>query len=171
LTNYDWNNAMNQKQNVSTIIVTVQNKPGVLFKIAGLIRRRRFNIESLTVSHTHEPNISRFTILVHGDKKVVEQMGKQLYRIVEVLKVNDPSEDEVVARELALLKVSLKKSGSRVEITNIADHFRAKVVNVHPDNMILEITGDEKKIDAFYENMRKFGVIEFVRTGRTALFK
>jgi acetolactate synthase I/III small subunit len=162
---------MTQKQNLSTLIVTVQNKPGVLFKIAGLIRRRRFNIESLTVSHTHDPFISRFTILVHGDKKIVEQMGKQLYRIVEVLKVNDPPEEKIVARELALIKVSISKKGSRVEITNIAEHFRAKVVNVHPDNMILEITGDETKIDAFYENMRKFGIIEFVRTGRTALFK
>ena len=98
-------------------------------------------------------------------------MSKQLYRIVEVLKVSDPKDVEIVAKELALIKVSIKKDGSRVEITNIANHFRARVVNVNPEYMILEVTGNEEKIDAFYENTRKFGIIEFVRTGRTALFK
>lgn len=162
---------MDKNNNLSTLIVAVQNKPGVLFRIAGLIRRRRFNIESLTVSHTENPQISRFTILVRGEKDIVEKMSKQLYRIVEVLKVSDPLSSEIVARELALIKVSLRKEGSRIEISNIAKHFRAKVVNIHPDYMILEITGDEEKIDAFYANMKKFGIIEFVRTGRTALFK
>lgn len=159
------------KEKLSTLIVTVQNKPGVLFKVAGLIRKRRFNIESLTVSHTHQKGISRFTILVNGDEDVVEKMSKQLYRIVEVLKVNDPKEDEIVAKELALIKVSVAKPGSRMDVSDIAKHFRAKVVNVHPEYVMLEITGDEKKIDSFYENMQKFGVIEFVRTGRAALFK
>ncbi|OGG26369.1 acetolactate synthase small subunit [Candidatus Gottesmanbacteria bacterium RIFCSPLOWO2_01_FULL_39_12b] len=162
---------MNIKNNLSTLIVSVQNRPGVLFRIAGLIRRRRFNIESLTVSHTENPQLSRFTILVRGDKETVEKMSKQLYRIVEVLKVSDPKDVEIVAKELALIKVSIKKDGSRVEITNIANHFRARVVNVNPEYMILEVTGNEEKIDAFYENTRKFGIIEFVRTGRTALFK
>lgn len=162
---------MEKNNNLSTLIVSVQNKPGVLFRIAGLIRRRRFNIESLTVSHTENPGISRFTILVRGEKDIVEKMSKQLYRIVEVLKVSDPAVSEIVARELALIKVSTKKQGSRIEISNIADHFRARVVNIHPEYMILEITGDEGKIDAFYKNMKKFGIIEFVRTGRTALFK
>lgn len=162
---------MKAENNLSTLIVSVQNRPGVLFRIAGLIRRRRFNIESLTVSHTENPLVSRFTILVRGNKETVEKMSKQLYRIVEVLKVSDPKDEEIVARELALLKVSTKKEGARVEITNIANHFRAKVVNVNPEHMILEVTGDEEKIEAFYENMRKFGIIEFVRTGRTALFK
>ena len=162
---------MNTKNNLSTLIVSVQNRPGVLFRIAGLIRRRRFNIESLTVSHTENSQISRFTILVRGEKDIVEKMSKQLYRVVEVLKISDPANEEIVARELALIKVSTKKEGSRIEITNIANHFRAKVVNVHPEYMMLEVTGDEEKIDAFYENMRKFGIIEFVRTGRTALFK
>src|SRR3989338_9714201 len=162
---------MNIKNNLSTLIVSVQNRPGVLFRIAGLIRRRRFNIESLTVSHTENPQLSRFTILVRGDKETVEKMSKQLYRIVKVLKVSDPKDVEIVAKELALIKVSIKKDGSRVEITNIANHFRARVVNVNPEYMILEVTGNEEKIDAFYENTRKFGIIEFVRTGRTALFK
>lgn len=159
------------KNNLSTLIVSVQNRPGVLFKIAGLIRRRRFNIESLTVSHTENPKISRFTILVRGEKDIVEKMSKQLYRIVEVLKVSDPSNEEIVARELALIKVSTKKEGARLEISSIVDHFRARVVNIHPEYMMIEVTGDEEKIDAFYENMRKYGIIEFVRTGRTALFK
>lgn len=157
--------------NLSTLIVSVQNKPGVLFKIAGLIRRRRFNIESLTVSHTENPEVSRFTILVRGEKDIVEKMSKQFYRIVEVLKVSDCQDEEIVARELALIKVSTSKQGSRMEISNIAGHFRARVINVHPKYMMLEVTGDEEKIDAFYENMKKFGIIEFVRTGRTALFK
>lgn len=162
---------METKNNLSTLIVSVQNKPGVLFKIAGLIRRRRFNIESLTVSHTQDPTVSRFTILVCGEKDIVEKMSKQLYRIIEVLKVYDPAGNKIVARELALVKVSTKKNGSRIELTNIAKHFRARVIDILPQYMTFEVTGDEEKIDAFYENMRKFGIIEFVRTGRTALFK
>lgn len=162
---------MKTKNNLSTLIVTVQNKPGVLFRIAGLIRRRRFNIESLTVSHSENSEISRFTILVQGEKNIVEKMSKQLYKIVEVLKVSDPDEKDIVARELALIKVSTKKSGSSIEISNISKHFRTKIVNIDPEYMILEITGKEDKIDSFYGNMKKFGIIEFVRTGRTALFK
>lgn len=162
---------MNKNNNLSTLIVSVQNRPGVLFRIAGLIRRRQFNIESLTVSHTENADISRFTILVRGNKDIVEKMSKQLYRIVEVLKVSDPSESQIVARELALFKVSTNKRVSKKEIAEIAKHFRAKVVNVNPKYLIYELTGDEEKIDAFYENMKRFGIIEFVRTGRTALFK
>lgn len=162
---------MEIKKYLSTLIVSVQNRPGVLFRIAGLIRRRRFNIESLTVSHTENPEISRFTILVRGEKDIVEKMSKQLYRIVEVLKVSDPKSSEIIARELALIKVSIRQYGSRIEISNIAKHFRARVINIHPKYMILEITGDEEKIDALFTNIRKFGIIEFVRTGRTALFK
>ena len=162
---------MKNKNNLSTLIVTVQNKPGVLFRISGLIRRRRFNIESLTVSHAENSEISRFTILVDGEKDIVEKMSKQLYKIVEVLKVSDPSDKEIVARELALIKVSTNKKGSSMEISEIGKHFRAKAVNINPEYMVYEITGNEEKIDSFYKNMRKFGIIEFVRTGRTALFK
>lgn len=162
---------MNNQKQLATIIVTVQNRPGVLFKIAGLIRRRRFNIDSLTVSQTEKPDISRFTITVHGDKNTIEKMCKQLYRIVEVLKVSEVSDDKIVARELALMKVSTSKLGSKMEITTMADHFRARIVAFHPQYLILEITGGEDKIDALYENMKKYGIIEFVRTGRTAVFK
>lgn len=154
-----------------TLIVTVQNRPGVLYKIAGLIRKRRFNIESLTVSHTEQKDISRFTIVVNGDEDIVEKMSKQLYRVIEVLKVSDPFDNQLVVRELALFKVSTAKKESKKEITGIAKHFRAKVIGVNPKYLIFEITGNEEKIDAFYENMRTFGIIEFVRTGRTALFK
>ncbi|MBM3282654.1 acetolactate synthase small subunit [Candidatus Gottesmanbacteria bacterium] len=152
-------------------MVLVQNRPGVLFKIAGLVRRRRFNIESLTVSHTEDPNISRFTIFVRGEKEIVKRMSKQLYRIVEVVKVSDPSSQDIVARELALIKVATVKPKSRLDISLITRHFRARVVNIHPEYVIIEITGNEGKIDAFCQNMRKYGIIEFVRTGRTALFK
>lgn len=157
--------------NYSTLILTVQNKPGVLFRISGLIRKRRFNIASLTVSATEDPDISRFTIVVEADKETVEKMAKQLYRIIEVIKVNEPSEDDIVSRELGLFKVSTTKVGSKSEISLIADHFRAKVIQIKPEYMMLEITGDEGKITGFYENMKKYGVMEFVRTGRTALFK
>lgn len=159
------------KDQLRTLIVTVQNRPGVLYKISGLIRKRQFNIESLTVSHTDKSDVSRFTILVRGDEKIIEQISKQLYRIIEVLKVTDPSDRDIVARELALLKVSATKPGSKSDLTTIAKHFRARAVTIRPKYMVFEITGNEEKIDAFYENMRKFGVIEFVRTGRTALFK
>jgi len=112
------------KQNkFSTLIVTVQNKPGVLYRISGLIRKRRFNIASLTVSATEDPDMSRFTIVVEGDKETVEKMAKQLYRIIEVIKVNEPEEDSIVARELGLIKVSTTKTGSKGEISLIADHF------------------------------------------------
>lgn len=156
---------------LTTLIVFVQNRPGVLFRISGLIRRRRFNIESLTVSHTETPGLSRFTILVKGDRETVEKMSKQLYRLIEVLKIHEPDETKIVARELGLFKVSLKKPNSRIEISNIAKHFRGRVISVKPQFMIIEISGTEEKIDGFYENMKKFGIIEFVRTGRTALFK
>lgn len=162
---------MHTNNNLSTLIVSVQNKPGVLFKIAGVIRRRRFNIESLTVSHTEIPDISRFTVLVRGDKHTVDKVSKQLSRIVEVIKVADPAANKIVARELALFKVSTQKKGSELEINSVVKHFRAKVVNVNPEYLIIEVTGDEEKIDAFDGNMKKFGIIEFVRTGRTALFK
>ena len=162
---------MKQKPETSTLIVTVQNRQGVLFKISGLIRKRQFNIASMTVSKTENPEISQFTIVVEGDRSIVEKMSKQLYRIVEVLKVSDPNEDEIVARELAMVKVSTIKVGSKMEISMIADNFRAKVINIQPNSMMLELTGDEEKIDAFYENMKKYGIREFVRTGRTVLYK
>src|SRR3989338_7215590 len=148
---------MKNKQ-LQTLIVTVQNKPGVLYKIAGLIRKRQFNIESLTVSHTEHAHTSRFTILVRGDETVIEKMSKQLFKIIEVLKISDPSESDIVARELALIKVSTAKKGSRQDITIIARHFRARVINIRPDSMTLEITGREDKIDSFHENLRRFGI-------------
>src|SRR3989338_10805982 len=124
---------MTKPDQLHTLIVTVQNRPGVLFKIAGLIRKRQFNIESLTVSHTEQTGISRFTILVHGDEKIIEQVGKQLYRIIEVLKVSDPLDRDIVARELALIKVSANKPGSKADLTVIARHFRARPVAIRPD--------------------------------------
>ena len=159
------------KQQLTTLIVTVQNRPGVLYKISGLIRKRRFNIESLTVSHTETTGISRFTIVVNGDEMVVEKMSKQLYRIIEVLKVQEVADKNMVARELGLFKVSTAKAGSRLEISIIARHFRARVVQVAEKHMILELTGKEDKIDALRAVLRKFGMIDFVRTGRTALVK
>jgi len=162
---------MTKDSNLSTIIVWVQNNPGVLFKLSGLIRRRRFNIESLTVSHTEKPGISRFTILVRGNKKTVEKMSKQLYRIVEVVKIRESYDKEIVARELCLIKVDTSKKEDRSDIMETAKHFRVKVVQIKPKYTIFELTGNEDKIDAFYENMKEYRIMEFVRTGRTAVFK
>lgn len=162
---------LNMDKSLKTLIVSVQNKPGVLYKISGLIRKRRFNIESLTVSHTETPGVSRFTIVVNGDEAIVEKMSKQLYRIIEVLKIQDVGDQDIVARELGLFKVSTSKPGSRVELTTVARHFRGRVVQVGEKHMIIELTGKEDKIDSFREVVRKFGIMDFVRTGRTALIR
>lgn len=162
---------MDKRQHLKTLIVTVQNRPGVLYKISGLIRKRRFNIESLTVSHSLKPGISQFTIVVNGDEAIVEKMSKQLYRIIEVLKIHEVNESDIVARELALFKVSTSKPGSRVEISTIVEHFRGRVTQVGEKHMVIEVTGREEKIDSFRKIMQPFGIIDFVRTGRTALLR
>lgn len=154
-----------------TLIVTVQNRQGVLYKIAGLIRKRQFNIESLTVSHSMQEGISRFTIVVNGDEAIIEKMSKQLYKIIEVLKVQEVGDNDIVARELALIKVSTVKPNSRTEITTIAKHFRTHIVQIGEKYMVIELSGKEDKIDAFMDVVKPFGIIDFVRTGRAALIK
>jgi acetolactate synthase-1/3 small subunit len=143
----------------------------VLYKIAGLIRKRHFNIESLTVSHSVTPGVSRFTIVVHGNESIVEKMTKQLYRIIEVLKIQEVTDSDIVARELGLFKISTAKPGSRVEISSVAGHFRARIVQVAEKHMVIEVTGTEEKIDSFRTLMNKFGIMDFVRTGRSALMR
>lgn len=161
---------MNNTDKLRTLIVTVQNKPGVLFKIAGLIRRRQFNIDSLTVSRTENPEVSRFTIVVHANQRMVEQISKQLLRIMEVLAVQDPPETGIVARELALIKVTAASEVTKEEAVLVAQEHRARQLHVQQDWIMFEMTGTEEAVDAFYQDMRKFSVIEFIRTGRTALF-
>ncbi|MBE0481019.1 MAG: acetolactate synthase small subunit [Dehalococcoidia bacterium] len=151
-----------------TLVALVEDKPGVLNRVASLIRRRNFNIDSIAVGHSELPGLSRMTILVDGTTTAVEQVRKQLEKVIEVVKVTDITQERMVARELALIKVHAA-SASRAEITQLVDIFRAKVVDVSPDSMMIEVTGDEEKIDSLYNLLKKFGIKELARTGRVAL--
>jgi len=145
------------------IAALVENKPGVLARVSSLFRRRGFNIESLAVGTTEREDISRMTIVVKGDDKIVEQVTKQLNKLIEVIKVSDLSENSV-NRMLALIKVNVNRE-NRGEIVEIANIFRARIVDVAKDSMIIEITGDEDKIEAFTNLMRAYGIKELVKTG------
>ena len=151
-----------------TISVLVQNEFGVLSRISGLFSGRGFNIESLTVAETLDPKISRMTIVTSGDDKVLEQINKQLNKLINVIKVHDFTGEECIERELALLKVSSNPE-SRAEILSIVDIFRAKVVDVSPRYFTVEITGDREKTGAIIELLRPFGIKEIVRTGSVAM--
>ncbi len=150
-----------------TLAALVENKPGVLAKVAGLFRRRGFNIESLAVGITEKPQVSRMTIVVDGDDKTIEQVTKQLNKLIEVLKVSDVTTNSV-ERELALVKVNATPQ-TRGEIIEIANIFRARIVDVARDSFIIEITGDEDKINAFIDLMRQYGIKEVARTGKIAM--
>ncbi len=150
-----------------TIAALVENKPGVLARVAGLFRRRGFNIESLAVGVTEKDGISRMTIVVSGDDRTIEQVAKQLNKLIDVVKVSDVSTNSV-DRELALIKVSANPQ-SRAEIIEIANIFRARIVDVARDSMIIEVTGDEDKIGAFIDLMRQYGIKEVARTGKIAM--
>jgi len=146
----------------------VENKFGVLARIAGLFSARGFNIDSLAVGETEDPNVSRMTIVVRGDEHILEQVEKQLNRLVDVIKVSDFSETPHFERDLALIKVSADNS-KRSEIMQLVSIFRAKIVDVSANSMIIEITGDEEKIEAFIKMVRPFGVKEMVRAGVVAM--
>ncbi len=150
-----------------TIAALVEDKPGVLARVAGLFRRRGFNIESLAVGVTEKEGISRMTIVVSGDDRTIEQVTKQLNKLIDVVKVSDVSANSV-DRELALIKVSASPQ-NRAEIIEIANIFRARIVDVARDSMIIEVTGDEDKIGAFIDLMRQYGIKEVARTGKIAM--
>ena len=152
------------------ISVLVENKFGVLSRISGLFSGRGFNIDSLCVAVTHDPNISRMTIVVHGDDAVLEQVKKQLNKLINVIKVQDFTDKEYVDRELVLIKVNLSNK-SRSELMETAGIFRAKIVDVARQNITVEITGRENKINAFIELIRPFGIVEIVRTGKVAILR
>ena len=162
------NTIMAQLQQQHTITALVENHAGVLARVAGLFARRGFNIESLTVSGTDQPEISRMTIVVGGDHRVLEQITKQLNKLVEVIEIQDFREGEYVDRELLLVRVSVD-TNTRAEIMQICDIFRAKIIDVQHRNVSIEITGDESKIDKFLMLMEPFGVRDLTRTGRVAL--
>ena len=151
-----------------TISVIVENKPGVLQRVAGLFSRRGFNIESLAVGTTENPEISRMTIVAAGDDQTLEQIIKQLYKQIDVLRVFDLPKDISIERELALIKVSANDK-NRKEITEIADVFGAKVVDVSEKAMIIEVSAEAEKIENIEKMLAKFGIKELVRTGKIAL--
>jgi len=151
-----------------TLVALVENKPGVLNRIASLFRRRGFNIESIAVGRCETPNLSRMTIVVGGTNISVEQVRKQLEKVIDVVRVSDISEENIVARELALIKVKASSS-NRSEIIQIVDIFRANIIDVAADSLTVEVTGDEDKINSLSSLLRGFGIKELARTGRIAM--
>lgn len=148
----------------------VMNQPGVLAHISGMLASRAFNIDSLAVGETENRDFSRITFVVSGDDRVLDQVRKQLEKIVTVVKVTDYSSQEYVERDLMLMKVRTQ-AGQRSEIRELVDVFRGKIVDVSPGHVMIEISGQERKIEAFIELMRPFGILELVRTGRIALLR
>jgi acetolactate synthase I/III small subunit len=150
-----------------TLSVLVENKPGVLARVAALFARRGFNIDSLAVGETEDPSVSRMTIVVSVDKSL-EHVTKQLHKLINVLRIAELPHDGSVERELALIKVGVEP-GKRAEVLEIVEIFRAKVIDVDPDSVMIEATGTPDKVNALQELLRPFGVIELARTGRVAL--
>lgn len=153
-----------------TISVLVENKFGVLTRVTGLFSGRGYNIDTLNVGPTQDPNTSRMTIVTRGDDATLEQIVKQLNKLVDVLEVTDFRDYEYIDRELVLVKVSVD-SKSRPEVMQITDIFRAKIVDVQPESLTIEITGNESKVEKFLELMKSFGVLELSRTGQVALHR
>jgi acetolactate synthase-1/3 small subunit len=151
-----------------TISVLVENKFGVLARISGMFSGRGFNIDTLNVAPTHDPELSRITVVVRGDDAVLDQINKQLLKLINVIEVVDFKQGQAVVRELLLIKLKAD-SATRSEIVQIADIFRAKIINVAPDSVIVELTGDEGKITAFLNLVEPFGVMELARTGKLAM--
>ena len=151
-----------------TITALVADKPGVLNRISSLFRRRGYNIASLAVGHSEDPSLSRMTFVVEGDDAVVEQVTKNLNKLIDVIKVTEVSEQDVVSRELALIRVKANVQ-TRSEIMQMVDIFRANIVDVAPDSLIVEVTGDEEKVDSLQGLLRSFGVIEVMRSGTIAM--
>jgi acetolactate synthase-1/3 small subunit len=150
--------------------VLVENRPGVLAQISSLLSRRGFNIESIAAGITNEPDITRITLVVKGDKYVLSQVTRQLEKLVDVITVRDFSKEASVDRELLMVKVKADAE-ARAEILQITEVFRARVVDMGPDTMILEMTGDDEKITALTNLLAKFGVLELARTGKISLLR
>ncbi|HHV53847.1 MAG TPA: acetolactate synthase small subunit [Firmicutes bacterium] len=153
-----------------TLAVLVQNKAGVLARVAGLFSRRGFNIESISVGTTEMPGISRMTLVAQGDDDQMEQLTKQLHKLIDVLKISDITHDQAVERELALIKVNAEPS-SRAEVLQVVDIFRGKVVDVGDRSVIVEVTGDTEKVEAMIQLMRPYGIKELVRTGTVSMVR
>jgi acetolactate synthase-1/3 small subunit len=147
-----------------TITALVQDRPGVLNRVSSMFRRRGFNIASLAVGHSEVPDMSRMTFVVEGDEHVVEQITKNLHKLIDVIKVTTVSARNVVSRELALIKIRADES-TRSEIVQIVEIFRASIVGVAPDHLIIEVAGDEDKLESLLELLKRFGLMEVMRTG------
>ena len=153
------------------ISALVQNVPGVLAHISGMLASRGYNIDSLAVGATENPELSRMTFVVVGDDRVLEQVRKQLEKIVTVVQVHDISAQDFVERDLMLIKVKAAPGGPRTEVRELVEIFRGKVVDVGAEELMIELSGRENKIEAFIERMRPYGITELVRTGRVALVR
>ncbi|WP_284643963.1 acetolactate synthase small subunit [Paenibacillus silviterrae] len=153
-----------------TISVLVNNQPGVLQRVSGLFGRRGFNIESITVGESEEQGLSRMVIVTTGDDQTLEQISKQLYKLIDVIKVVDLSANPMVARELALIKVTAEPA-ARPEILGVVETFRAAVVDIGPSSLIVQVVGDSEKIDAMVELLKPYGIRELSRTGVTAMVR
>ncbi len=151
-----------------TITALVEDKPGVLNRVSSMFRRRGFNISSLAVGQSEVPDLSRMTFVVEGNQAVVEQVTKHLHKLIDVVKVTDMSNENTVTRELGLIRVRANVQ-NRSEIMQIVDIFRANIVDVAPESLIIEVTGDEDKIDSLQNLLRAFGLLEVMRTGTIAL--
>lgn len=151
------------------IVVMVEDRPGVMQKVTGLIRRRDFNIDSITVGYSHMEGISRITLAIKGDRNILDQVIKQLYKLVEVIKVSGLNEELSVIRELALLRVTTASEDQRAEIVQYANIFRASIVDVRKESVIVEITGRDGKVAAFIDLMKPYGIKEIARTGKTII--
>ena len=153
------------------ISAVVQNVPGVLAHVSGMLASRGYNIDSLAVGETEDPSLSRMTFVVFGDDKVVDQVRKQLEKIVTVVHVHDISSQNYVERDLMLVKVSAEIGSKRTEIRELVDIFRGRIVDVGYADVMIEISGQESKVQAFIERIRPFGILELVRTGRIAMVR
>ena len=152
------------------VAVLVENNPGVLAKVSNLFSRRGYNIDSLVVSDTEDKTISRMTIVVDGDEKTIEQVTKQLHTLVDVIKVNDLTNDDTVCRQLLLVRVAADRE-TRGEIIQLMDIFRARIIDIGRRSLIIEATGDESKIEAILKSLQPFGIQEIVKTGISAMVR
>ncbi|BAS27111.1 acetolactate synthase small subunit [Limnochorda pilosa] len=153
-----------------TLSILVENHFGVLARVAGLFSRRGFNIESLSVAPSEDPTLSRITLVTPADERELEQLTKQLHKLVDVVKISDITQDDRIERELALIKVAAQPA-NRQEILQVVDIFRARVVDVSERSVVVEVTGDEGKVDAMEQLLRPYGIKEMVRTGKVAMVR
>lgn len=154
-----------------TIIIYTENKPGILYRIADVFLKRKINVESLTVSEIETASMSRFTVAIRASHQLIEKIVKQLYKIIEVTKVLEKTDTDLIFREIALIKVTVKNPKQRQEIENFTLLFSAKIVHVSDDSFMIEKSGTEEEIDSLYTRLKPFGIKEIVRSGRIALIK